>query len=202
MPSDLPNHYKEFQERFKNLTDQELLDTYNKDLGNPGWVSARAVFLSTLQDEFKNRGIDLSDTYKKGWKLIKNKMKLVDKKVVIVDTKIPEGLFKCKTCGEYKGKVKPKNLKVKCLCDGILCSRCKKNKIHRPISNSYDPKTNEIFHHPWFTGWMVCSECNNTQQNPPIQNPDPEDYLLDKLIGGFKKHPNKNPQKSINVKKQ
>lgn len=92
--------------------------------------------------------------------------------------KIPAGLYKCDTCGEYKGKVKTKDLNwdysfnkeeleksdelftLSCLCDGILCPRCKKNKIHRPISNSYKPWTNGIGHWPWFTGWMSCKECS------------------------------------------
>lgn len=48
---------------------------------------------------------------------------------------------------------------VSCLCDGILCPRCKKNKIHRPISNSYDPESNTIGHWPYFTGMMGCEKC-------------------------------------------
>lgn len=77
--------------------------------------------------------------------------------------KIPEGLIKCGACGEYKGKVIEDNeeefISVSCICDGILCSGCKKNKIHRPISNSYDEKNNDIGHWPWFTGMMPCDEC-------------------------------------------
>ena len=94
--------------------------------------------------------------------------------------KIPEGLVKCEVCGEYKGEVKEKDLNwgdsyfdkaevekseeclsVSCLCDGILCHKCKKNKIHRPISNSYDEINNDIGHWPWFTGMMPCEECKN-----------------------------------------
>lgn len=89
----------------------------------------------------------------------------------------PEGLYKCKKCGEYKGSVMEKDLNwngsfhkteaekseeyltASCLCDGILCPICKKNKIHRPISNSYDEKDNDILHHPYFTGMMGCDEC-------------------------------------------
>lgn len=91
--------------------------------------------------------------------------------------KIPEGLYRCDKCGEYKGKVKAKDLNwdyyfdrekmekseeilsASCLCDGILCPKCKKNKIHRPISNSYDPETNTIEHWPYFTGMMGCRKC-------------------------------------------
>ena len=56
-------------------------------------------------------------------------------------------------------------LGVSCLCDGILCPKCKKNKIHRPISNSYDEKDNDIVHHPYFTGMMGCSECREKRSS-------------------------------------
>ena len=86
---------------------------------------------------------------------------------------IPKGLYKCEKCGEYKGKTKAKYLNlegpiirepeteitVSCLCDGILCPKCKKNKIHRPVSNSYYVEDNIIEHWPWFTGMMSCYEC-------------------------------------------
>lgn len=90
------------------------------------------------------------------------------------NNKIPRGLRRCKKCGEYKGRVREKDLPepdleigfetqngegyfaVLCLCDGILCPRCHKNKIHKPISNSYDPETNQVWHWPYFTGTMGC----------------------------------------------
>lgn len=90
--------------------------------------------------------------------------------------KIPEGLIRCEVCGEYKGKTKSKYLNwntprigdaeeeqigVSCLCDGISCSKCKKNKIHRPISNSYNEIDNSIGHWPSFSGMMPCYECKN-----------------------------------------
>ena len=84
---------------------------------------------------------------------------------------------KCEKCGEYKGAIKSKDLNwdgtflkeeaekseeyigVSCLCDGILCSKCKINKIYRPISNSYDAESNRIEHWPWFSGMRPCYEC-------------------------------------------
>ena len=95
------------------------------------------------------------------------------------NNKIPEGFHKCKVCGEYTGKTKIKNLSwegnfnkadnekseeyisVSCLCQGIICKACGKNRIHRPISNSYDQKTNTIGHWSYFSGMRPCSECKN-----------------------------------------
>jgi len=97
--------------------------------------------------------------------------------------KIPKGLHQCKICGEYKGKMLEKDLNwgdsfdgenkekstqylsVSCLCDGILCPKCKKNKIHRPISNYYDPKENQIWHIPYFGGMIPCAECRKGNTN-------------------------------------
>jgi hypothetical protein len=88
-----------------------------------------------------------------------------------------KGLIKCKVCGEYNGKIMKKYLdwgndffnnspeegekpiSVTCLCNGILCPKCKENKIHRPVSNSYIESSNSIVHWPWFTGMTKCDVC-------------------------------------------
>ena len=50
----------EFIERFKGLSDDELIKIHNNDLGKPGWVSARGRFHDALSKEFKKRGINSS----------------------------------------------------------------------------------------------------------------------------------------------
>jgi hypothetical protein len=49
---------------------------------------------------------------------------------------------------------------VSCICTGIPCPRCKRNRIHRPTSNGYDPAPNKVGHYPWFWGLRGCDECN------------------------------------------
>ncbi len=77
--------------------------------------------------------------------------------------KIPEGLLKCGKCGEYKGEATEDEeegpLEVICICDGMLCPRCRRNKIRRPISNFFDEATNSVWHSPYFIGWALCSRC-------------------------------------------
>lgn len=107
--------------------------------------------------------------------------------------KIPKGLHKCQRCGEYKGQGREKDLfppdrlgyetkgglgyfEVSCLCDGILCPKCKKNKIHRPISNYYDEESNSIWHVPHFVGQFGCAKCR--KQNLPILYPKEIQELL------------------------
>lgn len=87
---------------------------------------------------------------------------------------IPGSLVKCAVCGEYRGTAKMKELNwnslleedrgddivaFSCLCQGILCPRCKRNRIHRPISNTYSPETNSLMHYPYFSGIVGCAEC-------------------------------------------
>ncbi len=90
--------------------------------------------------------------------------------------KIPKGLHKCEECGEYKGRVREKDLptpdpevgyetkggmgffKVSCLCDGIPCRICGKNKAHHPISNYYDPKDGNVLHVPAIS-LLLCAKC-------------------------------------------
>ena len=100
---------------------------------------------------------------------------------------IPGGMEQCHVCGEYRGWAKAKELDwedfdidgnivegicpdpeeiltASCLCSGILCRRCQKNKIHRPTSNSYDPNSNSIGHWPYFSGMAPCKECAEREE--------------------------------------
>lgn len=61
----IKNKYKDYQERFKNMSNAQLIATLNEDMGKPGWVSSRAIFYSTLREEFGNRGLDYSAISKK-----------------------------------------------------------------------------------------------------------------------------------------
>jgi hypothetical protein len=84
---------------------------------------------------------------------------------------LPPGFLRWETCGEYNGSTDKGNLgpgkerqrtgtivTVSCLCHGIPCKYCGKLK-HRPISNSYDPQTNTVWHTPYFAGLFGCAEC-------------------------------------------
>jgi hypothetical protein len=49
---------------FSNLSDYELVNTFNGDVCNAGWVYQRSLFLHYLFKEFKKRNIDLGDVEK------------------------------------------------------------------------------------------------------------------------------------------
>jgi hypothetical protein len=82
---------------------------------------------------------------------------------------VPPGLSRCPVCNEYRGTIgiddqsiyserKGDFLTVQCICDGILCRRCKNNRIHRPISNVWDERGG-FGHIPYFAAMASCNEC-------------------------------------------
>lgn len=87
---------------------------------------------------------------------------------------VPRGLFRCPVCNEYRGTIdiddqsvhslcKGDFLRVQCICDGILCRRCKINRIHRPISNVWDERGG-LGHIPYLAAMASCNECRAKQQ--------------------------------------
>ena len=70
---------KEYLEWFKKKSDKELIDDFNRQVGNPGWVSARADYLSAMKEEFDNRHYDYSIIKSDdGGIFLRHKVKLVD----------------------------------------------------------------------------------------------------------------------------
>ena len=55
-----PGHENEFTEGFRSATTQKLVDAYNSQVGNRGWVSAKGRYLYALYHELKFRKIDIS----------------------------------------------------------------------------------------------------------------------------------------------
>lgn len=78
----MKNTQNEFKERFQKMTNEQLIETFNKDVGNPGWVSARARFQSALREEFENRGFEFSAIGDKRGFSFSNKITLVGKKII------------------------------------------------------------------------------------------------------------------------
>ena len=46
----------EFSEQFRSASIDELIETFNGDVGKAGWVSARGRFHAALAYEFRKRG--------------------------------------------------------------------------------------------------------------------------------------------------
>ena len=82
-PSDPQKTYLEFQERFNAMSDEQLIDAFNSDVGKHGWVSARASFHTALHEEFEKRHYDYSIIGGNGGLSWNKKVKLSGNKIVI-----------------------------------------------------------------------------------------------------------------------
>ena len=47
------------------------------------------------------------------------------------------------------------------LCHGVLSPRCKTTLVHRPVSNTYYPEGNEVWHWQYFVALAGCAECRS-----------------------------------------
>ena len=56
-------YYQEYAARFAAASSQNLVESFNKEVGVSGWTSMRANYIAALIDEFRNRGIDISVAY-------------------------------------------------------------------------------------------------------------------------------------------
>ena len=97
-------------------------------------------------------------------------------------SKPPEGIERCAVCGEFNGATEARNLTwsyslrpepteivtVSCLCKGTPCTLCKKNLVHRSISNSYVEESNSIEHSAWFAGMIPCGPCRALETSKKI----------------------------------
>ena len=75
--------YEEYLSKFKEMDDSQLIEAFNKQVGNPGWTTSRGSYLKALHQEFADRNYDYSDIGDAGSLSFKNKIKLVDKKIKI-----------------------------------------------------------------------------------------------------------------------
>ncbi len=74
-----------YKGRFRDMSDEQLIDTFNKEMDNPEWVSSRELFQIALYDEFDTRNYDYSDIDTGGEGLsFTRKIKLLNKKIILV----------------------------------------------------------------------------------------------------------------------
>ncbi|WP_313360390.1 hypothetical protein [Empedobacter sp.] len=77
----MENLTEKFEKNLISLSDQEVINSFNKEVGNTGWVAARAHFLKALTNQFESREIDYS--------IIKNENTIsLAKKVLLKEKKL------------------------------------------------------------------------------------------------------------------
>ncbi len=78
------NFYEEFRTRFRDLSNKDLIQAFNREVGNPGWTSARAAYLAALHREFEDRGFNYSAIGNKTELSFAKRVKLDGDKIVQV----------------------------------------------------------------------------------------------------------------------
>ncbi|MDH6343326.1 hypothetical protein M2480_001315 [Parabacteroides sp. PFB2-12] len=79
------DYFSEFLSRFRGYSTEELVECFNREVGNLGWGNARAAYLAALRTAFYERDLTLDPTvFMPGATSYKRKIKLVCK-VVAVD---------------------------------------------------------------------------------------------------------------------
>ena len=83
--NDLSKNYQEFKDKFRSMSDSQLIDAFNREVGDSGWTGSRGAYLSALHNEFKNRHYDCAkiegEEYNHPTFSIAYKIKLVGKKI-------------------------------------------------------------------------------------------------------------------------
>ncbi len=52
--------FKIYQKRFEKMSNEELVECFNREVKNPGWTGAKGAYLCALHQEFLKRGFDIS----------------------------------------------------------------------------------------------------------------------------------------------
>lgn len=60
MKSQGQKYFEEYTNLLSSFSDNEIISTFNKEVGNSGWGTARASFLAVIHVEFIKRGFDYS----------------------------------------------------------------------------------------------------------------------------------------------
>ena len=76
--------YNDFAAKFAASSITSLVDSFNREVGNRGWCSARAAYIKALIDEPKRRGIALSAVCNEGSTSFAHKVKCVDNRLVLI----------------------------------------------------------------------------------------------------------------------
>lgn len=72
-----------FKEEFRKMDLNKLVECYNQQVGNKGWVSAKGYYLAALYAEFRTRGIELSEIGSRSNFSMQNEVDIVDGKLIV-----------------------------------------------------------------------------------------------------------------------
>ncbi len=103
-------YYDRFMKRLNKLSDEEIVDEFNDEVGKGGWGTARASFLGALHKQFKLRNFDYSEIGDQGSYSLSRKVKLIGKKFKVIPNSEPKvlqgGIFKVDFNDDYENGYK------------------------------------------------------------------------------------------------
>ena len=76
------DYFNEFMEDFNQCSDEEIIKSFNGQVGNQGWGTARSGYLAALHQQFDQRNFDYSAVGNTGRLSFKYKVRLDGKKIV------------------------------------------------------------------------------------------------------------------------
>lgn len=81
MPSPQEN-YETFKAQLRLLNNEEIIEAFNRQIGNNGWTSSRGSYLGALSSEFERRGFDYSSVGNEAGLSLANKVKIENNVIV------------------------------------------------------------------------------------------------------------------------
>ena len=78
-----------FRERFRNATIEQLVEAFNGDVGNPGWIGARGSFHAALKEAFLGTGLDCSSFINRGSMSLACRIRLEGQRLITMPSAPP-----------------------------------------------------------------------------------------------------------------
>ena len=75
--------YLKYRELFAAMSDEEILNCFNHQVGNRGWTSSRGSYLAALHAEFNQRHWDYSEIGDKKAISLRHKIHLTGKRISV-----------------------------------------------------------------------------------------------------------------------
>jgi hypothetical protein len=96
-----------FKERYRNASIERLIEAFNGDVGNRGWVGARAIFHRVLQEKFLSSGFDCSGFISDGHMSLSHRIRLDGHRLIPV---VDEGAITWRPTAKSSSAPKRRNL--------------------------------------------------------------------------------------------
>lgn len=75
--------FHSYKARFLEMADEDIISSFNGQVGNNSWTGSRAAYLVALHEEFKQRGFDYSAVGGEEFLSFSQKVKLSEEKQIV-----------------------------------------------------------------------------------------------------------------------